>query len=126
MLYKYVIEWLHLTPLALMSERKDIATMISGFVYTMLGFLATIITILFAFTHRENFVAYKRKGYLSVFFYSYFLTIINMIVTAFLALSAYSKNTVPFTFNALTASFANNIWQIAFLTLIIVNIARKS
>jgi len=48
------------------SKKLEIATMISGFAYTMLGFVATVITILFVFTKAPNYEAYKRTGYLDV------------------------------------------------------------
>ena len=64
--YKKLVTWSILAPLLLHSKKLEIATMISGFAYTMLGFVATVITILFVFTKAPNYEAYKRTGYLDV------------------------------------------------------------
>lgn len=100
--------------------------MIAGFSYTMLGFMATVITILFAFTKSANFEAYKRKKYLSVFFAGYYICIFFLVVTAFLSIYGYSSAHHVAAHQALLVSFVNNLWQIFLLTLIICNIAKKS
>lgn len=113
-------------PLLIYANKKDLANMIAGFSYTMLGFMATVITILFAFTKSANFEAYKRKKYLSVFFSGYYICIFSLVVTAFLSLYGYSSADHVCAHYALLVSFANNLWQIFLLTVIICNIAKKS
>jgi hypothetical protein len=113
-------------PLNLFSAKKDLANMIAGFSYTMLGFLATVITILFVFTKSANFEAYRRNGYLDIFFFGYYLSIICLLVTAFLTLYGFSQNTNVWPFRFLLMMFANNLIQIFLITCIICNIAKKS
>ncbi len=100
--------------------------MIAGFSYTMLGFLATIITILFIFTKTPNFEAYKRNGYLDILFTQYFLTVICLMLTAGMSVYGYSANPNPFPFRVMLMLFADNIIQIVLVTTIICNLARNS
>ena len=67
LIYRKSVDWQWIDALSLFSNKKDLANMIAGFSYTMLGFLATVITILFAFTKSVNFESYRRNGYLTVF-----------------------------------------------------------
>ena len=115
-----------INPLLIYSNKEDLSNMIAGFSYTMLGFMATVVTILFAFTKSANFEAYKRKQYLTVFFSGYYICILSLVVTSFLSLYGYSTESHVWAHHALLMSFANNLWQIFLLTLIICNIARKS
>lgn len=112
-----------IAPLALFAARKDLASMIAGFSYTMLGFLATIITILFTFTSSESYAAYKRNGYLSVLFACYFETIAFLMLTAFLSLYGYSSLKTSTPFILMMMSFVNNMAQILIVATIIYNFA---
>jgi hypothetical protein len=113
-------------PLLVYANKKDLANMIAGFSYTMLGFMATVITILFAFTKSANFEGYKRKKYLSVFFAGYYVCILSLVITAFLSIYGYSSVGHVKAHYALLISFVNNLWQIFIITVIICNIAKKS
>lgn len=126
LIYKKLVACGILEPLLLHSKKIEIATMISGFAYTMLGFVATVITILFVFTKAPNYEGYKRNGYLDVFFVMYFLTIISLLITAFLSLYGFSPNHNYGAFNFLIVSFANNLINIFMVTFVICNIARIS
>jgi len=100
--------------------------MIAGFSYTMLGFLATVITILFVFTNSPNFEAYKRNGYLDSFFWAYFFSIVCLLITASLSIYGFSPNNSSWPFNLLLMFFIDNLVQVFLVSLIICNIARKS
>lgn len=126
LIYKKLVSSGILEPLVLYDKKLEIATMASSFAYTMLGFVATIITILFVFTKAPNYEAYKRSGYLDMFFVMYFLTIISLLITAFLSLYGFSPKTNYCAFNFLMMSFTNNIFNIFVVTLVLCNIARKS
>lgn len=126
LLYRTLIQFNLIESLMLFSAKKDLANMIAGFSYTMLGFLATVITILFVFTKSPNFEAYKRNGYLDIFFFGYYLSIICLLITAFLSLYGFSPKNNILQFHLLLISFANNLIQIFLITWIICNIARKS
>lgn len=126
LIYKQLVVHGILEPLFLHSNKIQISNMISGFSYTMLGFVATVITILFVFTKAPNYESYRRNGYLDVFFVMYFLTVISLLVTAFLSLYGFSPKSNYYAFSLLIMSFANNLINIFVVTLVICNIARKS
>ncbi|PWN56199.1 hypothetical protein DEH80_07960 [Abyssibacter profundi] len=92
----------------------------------MLGFLAAVITILFNFTQTSSFRRYKRRGYLDIFLFCYFLTVASLIITSFLALGNFSHLHHGYLFSAMLASFANNIMQIGLLTFVLCNVARSA
>jgi len=112
--------------LGLGAKRSDIATLVAGFAFSMLGFLATIITVLFAFTHSSTFARYQKRGYLQVFFYIYFLTIICLVLTSILAIANFSNTFYLLSFRLMMIGFMNSLVQIATLTIILCNIARHA
>lgn len=124
--YKLLAKYELINRLALFAAKKDLANMIASFAYTMLGFLAAVITILFVFTNTENYAAYKRNGYLRIFFYGYFITIASLLATALLSLYGFSQVQNVFAFQLLLMFFANSLIQVFIITFIICNIARNS
>ena len=112
--------------LGLAAERTAIAQVVSGFAFTMLGFLAAVITILFSFTQTAAFRRYKRNGYLNLFFFCYFFTVASLVVTSFLAMGNFSNLHHGKLFLAMLANFVNNIVQIGLLTLVLCNVARSA
>lgn len=112
--------------LALSVEAKAIANITASFAYTMMGFLAALITILFAVTATTSYRRYARRGYLSILFYLYFLTLISLIVTGVLSVVNYSSAISGWGFKLLIMSFGNNLVQVAAITVIISNLAHKA
>lgn len=100
--------------------------MISSFSFTTLGFLATVITILFALSGTSNFQSYDRKGYLSVFFHVYYIAIVSLISTAVFSVYVLSETVGRLELRCLVALFVSNLFQVLFLTIVICNLARKS
>ena len=91
----------------------------------MLGFLAAIITMLFAFVHSEAFKKYKRQGYLDVFFFLYTLTIICLVVTSFLSLYGFSRTVFEWPFRIMLMFFGNSLIQVTLIAVVISNLAKK-
>ena len=108
------------------ANRKEFSSLTAGYAFTMLGFMAAIITILFAFTNSPNFQKYKENGYLRIFFWGYFLCILTLMLTAFFSVFGFSQVGHVWQHHALLICFFSSLWQVSLLTLIIVNIARKS
>ena len=100
--------------------------MIAGFAFAMLGFLAAIITILFAFVHSETFKNYRRIGYLDILFYMYKLSIVCLIVTAALSLFGFASTNFILAFRLLLIFFVINLVQVAYITITISNLARNA
>lgn len=113
-------------PLLLYQNKVAVSSTIAGFAFTMLGFMASIVAVLFAFTGSENFRAYSRKGYLTILFGCYFLCIGSLVVTALLAVGGLSSGQYVSVFRWMLISFVNNLVQIIIVTTVIINLARKS
>ena len=113
-------------PVLLYGSKRELAGMLAGYAFTMLGFMATAITILFAFTNKAHFQRYRERGYLGLFFAGYFICIATLVATAFLALYGFSGTSHPNKHTALLVCFASSLWQIATLTIVIGNLAKNS
>ncbi|MCK5606624.1 hypothetical protein KAR91_32280 [Candidatus Pacearchaeota archaeon] len=100
--------------------------MVAGFAFAMLGFLAAIITILFAFVHSETFKAYKRVGYLDILFYMYKVTILCLIFTAAMSLFGFASTDFIWPFRLMLIFFVINLFQVAYITITISNLAHKA
>lgn len=124
LVYRFLASHFNGFAFALSGSAKDIANITASFAYTMMGFLAAVITILFAVTSSRLFKSYAQKGYLSVLFYVYFLTLICLIVTGVLSLLNYSHPISVWWFRVLIMSFVNNLVQIVMVTVMISNLAR--
>ncbi|MGI2029726.1 hypothetical protein [Endozoicomonas acroporae] len=112
--------------LSLFKERDDIAVVLSSFAFTMLGFLAAVITIMFSFSNSSTFKKYKRKGYLDVFFSIYYSAIVGLIFTFGLSILNFSESTGAWIFRLSVMSTVNNLVQIGLVTTIIINLARRA
>jgi len=111
--------------LGLSAQADAIASIVAGFAFTMLGFLAAVITILFSVSGSPSYKRYKNAGLLDVFFWIYYATLACLILTAGLALVALSSLTGSWGIKVLLGSFANNLVQVLTITVIICNLANK-
>ena len=112
--------------LGLSVEKTNIAIIIATFSFTMLGFLAAVITILFSFSRSTAFRKYSNKGHLEVFFFIYYLAIFCLIITFGLSIISLSSSNGVWPMRLSLISTVNNLIQICLLTVIIVNMAKKS
>ena len=111
---------------ALFPQRINLSIVIATFSFTMLGFLAAIITILFSLIRSEAFQKYKRQGYLDLLVFVYWFAILSLVFTFVLSILGFSNNCLPLLFNAMLMSAINNIFQLCLITLIILNLVRKA
>lgn len=126
LIYKILTDWYPNLVLGLAGSRITISSVVAGFSFTMLGFLATVITIIFSFTQTKTFERYRKRGHLSLLFFCYLVTIASLVVTSFLALANFSEELHVWLFRLLLMSATNNIVQIALLSIVISNIARHA
>lgn len=116
----------HDDALGLMAERKDLATLIAGYSFTMLGFLAAVITVMFTIAGSRTYKKYKTKGYLNQFFAIYFVTIISLAFTALLSLFGFAKEPQPMAFDGMMIMFINTLVQVSWVALIIANLTQRA
>lgn len=126
LIYKQLVECDVIRPLALIIEKSNIAVIIATFAFTMLGFLAAVITILFSLVNSRVFKKYKKGHHLSIFFKIYYFAIFNLIVTLALALLSYGHGTGGWAMQASLGSTVNNLVQIGLITFIIVNLSNRA
>lgn len=112
--------------LNLLEQKNEVAVIVASFAFTMLGFLAAVITILFSFSRSRVFKKYKNQGRLDVFFAIYYCAIFSLVVTFFLALLTLSNSIGLWAMRGGLMSTINNLAQIGLLTVIIVSLSRKS
>lgn len=111
---------------SLFPQRINLAIVISTFSFTMLCFLAAIITVLFSLIKTDAFKKYNNKGYLDLFIFIYFVSILSLVATFTFSILGFSNNCPPLLFNLMLMSATNNIWQLSLITLIILNLVRKA
>lgn len=112
--------------LSLFENKNDVAVIISTFSFTMLGFLAAVITLIFAFSNTVALKRYKRKGHMEVFFFIYYVAIVSLIVTFFLAILGLSSVGAVWPLRASLMMVVNSFIQIGILTIIIVRLLKRA
>jgi hypothetical protein len=111
---------------ALVLQRINLSIVMATFSFTMLGFLAAIITVLFGMGQTHAFRKFREKGYLDLFFFIYLFSVVNLGLTFLLAILGFSSRYEPFLFNSMLMSSVNNIFQISLITIIILNMFKKA
>jgi|APLak6261669087_1056070.scaffolds.fasta_scaffold21830_2 hypothetical protein len=112
--------------MSLFEQKSNVAVILATFAFTMLGFLAAVITILFSFSGSSAFKKYKRKGHLDIFFFIYYFAIISLIATFALSIVSLSGINGIWAMRLALMSTVNNMVQICLLTLTIVNLSKKA
>lgn len=112
--------------IGLAKQRVNISIVIATFSFTMLGFLAAIITVLFGVTKSQAFQQYRRKGYFDLLIFVYWFAILNLVATFILSILGFSNNFFPLLFKSMLMSTVNNIFQLCIITFIILGLVRKS
>lgn len=112
--------------MSLAKQKSNISVIVTTFAFTMLGFLAAVITILFSFSSSKVFRKYKRKGHLRVFFYIYYLAIFSLVITFALGVLSLAESQGIWPMRLSLMSVVNNFSQISLLTVIIVNLSSKA
>lgn len=112
--------------MSLVAQKNNIAVIVATFAFTMLGFLAAVITILFSFSRSSTFKKYKNKGHLDVFFFIYYLAIASLVFTFASAILTLANNNGLWAMRVSLMFTINNLSQISLLTIIIVNLSKKA
>lgn len=124
--YKYGQPYSGFQRFGLTTNAKDISILVATFSFSMLGFLATVITIITALNDKLRFKVYKRKGYLEDFLFFYFLTILNLFVGFVIAIIKLGGNIQPVVFDVMMIVFTNSLIQTFIIGFIIYNLLRHT
>lgn len=125
-IYEAAVRYGYFEALGLFAERKDLAILIAGYCFTMLGFMAAVITILFVFVNSRTFKLYVEKGHFDLLLVLYFLAIITLFATALLTLFGFSARSVVWPFRLMMMGFIDSIFCIAVFLIAITNLARSA
>lgn len=123
LLTKSCFEGFHLS---LFDQKANVAVITATFAFTMLGFLAAVITILIGLRRNSLIRRYDQKGYFSVFYWIYFFSIISLFFTFGCALLSLSDHFGDVFMKLAIGSTVNNLAQVLLMTIILVNISTKS
>ncbi len=110
---------------SLFEQRSNVATVLATFAFTMLGFLAAVITILFSISQSRVFRKYRDNGYLSIFFSIYFGAIFCLLFTFLFAVLALGNANGLWMMRGSLIFMITSLAQIAVLLVIIVNLSHR-
>lgn len=114
------------TRLGLTQYNKDLCLLIGTFSFSMLGFLATVITIIIALSDRLHIKTYRRKGHMKEFLFFYLIAIANLFAVFLISVWNLGKNSHPFLFDLMMICFVNTLTETALIGLIIFNLLLHS
>jgi hypothetical protein len=103
------------------TDIRTLATIIAGFSFTMLGFLAAMATFLFSLQKYKFFKRWLEDGNAEVFFYFFKITIVCLFVTFSASLITFTTQGQHLFFKIMMMFVINNILQLSIITLVLVN-----
>lgn len=112
--------------LGLTHHNKDLSILIGTFSFSMLGFLATVITIIIALSDRLHIKTYSRKGHMKEFLFFYLIAIGNLFVVFLMSVWNLGKNSHPLLFDMMLVFFINTLAETALIGLVIFNLLLHS
>ena len=125
-LYKIAISLDSSYSLSLHLQKPNLSVILATYSFTTLGFLAAVIAILLTFSQSEAFKRYKKNNYLDLFFCIYFLCTASLGVTFILSILSLSSAPTSAFMNYAVAMALNSLLQVFVISIVIINICRKS
>ncbi|WP_423814872.1 hypothetical protein [Pseudomonas helleri] len=125
-IYQVIISYNSEYSLSLNGQKSNLGVILATYAFTMLGFLAAVVAILLNFSQSQTFKKYKKNHYLDVFFCIYFLCMISLAATFILSILSLSSAPTTFFMRAALAISINTLAQVSLISVIIINICRKS
>jgi hypothetical protein len=108
------------------TDIRTLATIVAGFSFTMLGFLAAIAAFMFSLQKYRFFKRWIEDGNADAFFALFKVAFICLFVTFGFSLFVFTSQGIGFAFKAMMMSVINNIIQLGFITLIILDKVSKA
>lgn len=107
----------------------NIGIILATFAFTMLGFMAAVITILFSFSGSAVVRRYRELGRLNIFFVIYYLTIVTLLLTFISSIFCLVGTNDIISTWAVRISLmltVNALIQIMLVTFIIINLSKEA
>ncbi|MDF0733575.1 hypothetical protein P0Y43_23055 [Pseudomonas entomophila] len=124
--YKLATHYYPELALGFYANRKELASIVASYAFTMLGFLAAVMAILLSFSHSNTFRQYRKNQYLSVFFSIYFYCLATLAATFLASLLALSSSLASWSIQAALTLSLNSMVQVLIIGLAISSICRKA
>lgn len=103
------------------TEVRTLSTIVAGFSFTMLGFLAAISAFLFSLQKYKFFKRWVQDGNSEVFFTLFKITFICLFVTFSLSLFVFTSKGQNLAFKVMMMSVVNNVIQLCAITTILMD-----
>ncbi|MCF2901555.1 hypothetical protein L1267_14335 [Pseudoalteromonas sp. OFAV1] len=103
------------------TDIRTLATIVAGFSFTMLGFLAAMATFLFSLQKYKFFKRWLEDGNAEVFFSLYKVSIVCLFITFAASLITFTSQGQHLSFKIMMMFIINNIVQLSVITLVLVN-----
>lgn len=111
--------------LALAADKKAISAQLGSYAFTMLGFLAAMITILFMSSDSRAMRRYRRNNYHKVLVAVLFGALLSLAVTFLTSIVATATASNVGWFQVSLAMAISSMGQVLFVTITALNLARK-
>lgn len=118
--YSALVSYFPDASITLYQQRQTLATIIAGFSFTMLGFLAALIGLMFTNTASKAFVRYRNSGSLKVFLYLYFFSLAFLMLNFLVAVMSLSDAAHPLFMKASIALTIGSFLHILIIALIVL------
>lgn len=92
-------------------KKTEIATVIIGVSFGMLGILAAMIAVSFSLSGRSRFKSYRESGHLSVLLANYLFAVLSILLTALAAFFVFTKAYHLVAFDYMVMFFISSIFQ---------------
>ncbi len=103
------------------TDVRTLSTIIAGFSFTMLGFLAAMATFLFSLQKYKFFKRWLEDGNSEVFFTLFKITIACLFITFATSIVTFTTQAQSIAFRLMMMSLINNVIQLFIITLVLVN-----
>lgn len=111
---------------SLYGNRTELASILSSFSFTLLGFLAAVIAILLGFSNTGAFRTYRRSKYLSLFFFVYAYCLFTLTGTFAFSILTLAKAKAEMFMTIALILATNSVVQVLIIGVVIANICRRS
>jgi uncharacterized protein with PQ loop repeat len=108
--------------LGLSVYNKDLTILLATYSFSMLGFLATIITVIIALGDKLHVKTYKKRHHMNEFMIWCFITACHLFLIFTLSILNLGQNVRKVLFDLILMLFSNSLFQIMVIGIIIGNL----
>lgn len=122
LVYKYFVPYSGMMRLGLTTFNKDLTILLATYSFSMLGFLATIITVIIALGDKLHIKTYRNRHHMNEFLMWCFISVCHLFLVFILSILNLGQNIRHIVFDLIIMLFANSLFQIMVIGIIIGNL----